>query len=745
MAEQSVIRRLAAILSADMVGYSRLMETDEEGIVARQRIHRAELIDPKIAEHHGRIVKTTGDGLLVEFASAVDAVRCAIEVQRAMSEREAGVSDDRRIQYRTGINLGDVIVDGDDILGDGVNVAARLQESAEAGGISISRAIHDQIYGKLNLLLKDLGEVEVKNISRPIHIFQVLLDDGPAPGEAVLLSADARGFALLMGDVDEQAHADLAHCHSLFSDQIESHHGRLMDGPGDGIRASFARAGDALACAIDAQAGLAAWNLGLPAVRRLRFRIGIAGVVAAEMEARAEPGGVCVGPEVHDALASESSYAFEGIAMEGEAPTAFKVVLPPAAALPSGGHPAPQCQALDLPLPTKPSIMLMPFKNLSGDPEQEHIVQGIRIDVHTAVSKISGLVVIANGPAMTYKAREVAPEQVGREMGIHYILEGAIQKSGERVRINAQLIETESGKSVWSEHYDCVFDDTFAVQDEIIEKIVTAMDVKLVAGEQARVWRKTLRDPKALELLYRGFDYLFRMDKESMAIARQYFEAVADMTPKVAMGPTFVAFSHWWDAVRGWSKSAEVSLNSAGEWAEKATALEDPDGQGHIILAHVHLMKRRHDEALRVAEEAVRIRPGCANTNALYGNILLYCGRPREAIGRIKNGIRFSPVYAPWWVNILAAAYRDSQQHGLAISAAKEALRLNPGDRDAHVILASACAASGWMDVAREIAGTIVESDPDFALSSYTTTQPYSDPETLAKIVADLRTAGLPD
>ncbi len=230
-----------------------------------------------------------------------------------------------------------------------------------------------------------------------------------------------------------------------------------------------------------------------------------------------------------------------------------------------------------------------------------------------------------------------------------------------------------------------------------------------------------------------------------MAASRQCFEAVADMVPKVAIGPTFVAFSHWWDAVRGWSESAEVSLNSAGEWAEKATALEDPDGQGHIILAHVQLMNRRHDEALRVAEEAVRIRPGCANTNALYGNILLYCGRPREAIGRIKNGIRFSPVYAPWWVNVLAAAYRDSEQFGLAISAAKEVLRLNPGDRDAHIILASACAVSGWMDVAREIADTIMESDPKFTLSSYATMQPYSNPETLAKIIADLRTAGLPN
>ena len=722
------------------------MGTDEAGTLEALKLHRAELIDREIADHGGRIVKTMGDGLLLEFASVVKATECAVDIQRGMAARNSEVPADRRIEFRIGINLGDVIIEGDDIFGDGVNVAARLQEAAEPGGICISRAVRDQIRDKLDLPLRDLGEVEVKNILRPVHIFRVLADDGPAPGEAVMLSADARGFALLMGDVDEQARADLAHCCDLFSNLIERHNGQVLDAPGDGIRASFAQADDALNCAMEAQTAVATWNAGVSAVRRLRFRIGIADVAAAAaMEARAEPGGVCVGPGVHDALAGEEGFVFEPVGADVGAPAAFGVVLPPAALVPGGGHPAPQCQALDLPLPAKPSIMLMPFKNLSGDPEQEHIVQGIRLDVHTALNKISGLVVIANGPALSYKTREVVPAQVGREMGIHHILEGAIQKSGDHIRINVQLFETENGQSVWSERYDRIFDNTFAVQDEITEKIVTALDVKLVAGEQARVWRKTLRDPKALELFYRGLGHFMRMNKESMTASRQYFEAVAVMAPKSAIGPTFIAFSHWWDAVRGWSESADDSLNSAGEWAEKAVALEDADGQGHIILAHVKLMNRRHDEALRVAEEAVRIRPACANTNALCGNILLYCGRPREAIGRIKNGIRFSPVYAPWWVNILAAAYRDSEQFGLAISAAKEALRLNPGDRDGQITLASTCAASGWMDVAREIAGSILETDPGFTLSSYATTQPYADPETLAKIVADLGAAGLPD
>ena len=738
-------RRLAAIVAADIAGYSRLIGQDEEGTLRALRAHRQELIDQKIEEHGGRIANTAGDSLLLEFSSTVDAVRCALSVQQGMIERNRDVEADRRIRFRIGINVGDVIAEGDDLLGDGVNVAARLQELAEPDGICVRREVRNQVRDKLDVTFKDLGEVEVKNIARPVHIFQVQMGDGAGSGGAVMLSADARGFALLMGNYDEQAHADLAHCHGLFFDLIERHHGRVLDGPGDGIRATFAHARDALACAIGAQTELAARNAGVPAARRLRFRIGIAEEAVATLEARAEPGGVCVGPEVRDALAGETSHAFEGIALEGEVATAFKVVLPSAAALPSGGHPAPQCQALDLPLPAKPSIMLMPFKNLSGDPEQEHIVQGIRLDVDQALRKIAGMIVIANGPALSYKAREVAPAQVGKEMGIHHILEGAIRKSGDRIRINVQLFETENGQSVWSERYDRVFDDTFAVQDEITEKIVTALDVNLVAGEQARVWHKTLRDPKALELYYRGLDHMMRMDKESMSASRQYFEAVADMAPEVALGPTFVAFTHWMDAVRGWSESVEASLNSAGEWAEKAVALEDADGQGHIVLAHVHLINRRHDEALRVAEEAVRIRHSCANTNALYGNILLYCGQPREAIRRVKIAIRHSPVYSPWWVDILAMAYRDSEQFGLAISAAKEALRLNPADRDGQITLASACAASGWMEVARETAGAILEAEPQFTLSSYAETQPYADPEVLAKIIDDLRATGIPE
>ncbi len=754
-------RRLAAILVADVVGYSRLMGADEAGTLATLKAHRAEFIDPKITEHKGRIVKLMGDGALVEFPSVVEAVQCAVEIQRGMAERNAEVPEDKRMEFRIGINLGDVIVEGDDIYGDGVNVAARLEALSEPGGIFISRSVRDQIRDRLGLRLEDQGEVAVKNIARPIRVFRVLLDASPTPaGPAaagnILLSADVHGFALLMGRTDDQARADLAHNRALFSQAIGQHEGRALEPAGDGVLAVFSTPADAIRCAIEAQTAVAAWNDSVRPERRLRFRVGIGlaneGVVsgsdgrgAATLEALAAPGEVCVGREVYERLAGDTSFNFEELGGSPDNLAAYKLMLPTAPTSPIGGHPAPQCQALDLPLPAKPSIIVLPFKNLTEDPEQGHLAEGIRIDIQTALVKISGLFVIAAGPANSYRDRDVAPAQVGKEMGVQFVLEGAVQRSGDQVRITTQLTDAEKVQSVWAERYDRKLDDTFSVQDEITEKVVTALDVKLVGGEQAKVWRKTLRDPKALELYYRGIELFMRFDKQSLAAARQLFETVSRMAPNVALGPTNVAFTHWWDAIMEWSDSAADSLAQAGTWAERAAAMDDADGQGHIVLAHVHLLNRRHDDALRVGEEAVSIRPLCANTNALFGNILVYCGQPATAIDRVKNAMRYAPVYASWWVNVLATAYRDSGQYGRAISAAKEALRLNPSDPDARAILASACVAGGWLEIAREIASNILELDPHFSLSSYARRQPYQDQAKLEGVLGNLREAGLPD
>ena len=333
MAVQREERRLAAILSADVVGYSRLMGADESGTLARLKTHRGEIIDPKIAEHHGRIAKLMGDGVLVEFASVVDAVQCATDIQRAMADRNADVAEERRIELRIGINVGDIIVDGDDIYGDGVNVAARLEGLAEPGGVCISRSTRDQVRDKLDLALKDMGEVEVKNIARPVRVFRIhIAEQGLAP-------------------------------------------------PPDSPRTSAGRARTS-----DQQ-----------------------------------------------------------------------------------------------------SIAVLPFENMSGDPEQEYFADGIAEDIITALSKVSGMFVIARNSSFTYKGQAVPVQKVSNALGVRHILEGSVRKAGNRVRITAQLVDGTSGGHLWAERYDRDLKDIFAVQDDVNQQIVSALEVELKAGEDKRL------------------------------------------------------------------------------------------------------------------------------------------------------------------------------------------------------------------------------------------------------------------
>ncbi|MEE8172727.1 MAG: BTAD domain-containing putative transcriptional regulator [Alphaproteobacteria bacterium] len=399
---------------------------------------------------------------------------------------------------------------------------------------------------------------------------------------------------------------------------------------------------------------------------------------------------------------------------------------------------------IDISRPSKPSIILMPFKDLSANGELSHFAEGIRIDMQCALVKISGLFVIAAGTAAVYADRPSRPEQVSQEMGVRHVLEGSIQRIAEHIRVTAQLTDGLSGQVVWSERYDRKLDSSFLVQDEIVERIVTSLDVKLVSGEQAKVWRKTIRHPKALELYYKGLEILNNFDKQNVAAARQLFEKVTEISPGVTLGPTLVAFCHYWDVTMGWSADPGEALGQAAEWSQRAAAMEDADGQAHAILAHVKLLQGKHEEALEIAEEAIRIRPLCANTNALSGNILLYCGRPRESIERVKSAIRIAPVYASWWVEILATAYRDAGQNELAIAAANELLRKNPESTNALLILASALVAKNRLEAAKSHAAKVLALDPEFSLSRYAAQHPYQNQEPFRRHLANLRKAGLP-
>ena len=434
MTAEHVERKLAAILSADVVGYSRLMGSDETGTLAALNTHRAELIDPKITEHHGRIVKTTGDGLLVEYASVVDAVRCAVEVQRGMAERNAEIPETSRIAFRIGINLGDVIVENDDIFGDGVNVAARLQELADPGGIIISRSTRDQVRDKLDLTLEDLGEQEVKNIARPVRTFRIAIDGVRRP-------------------VSKRAMPSM----------------------------------------------LPRWAV--------------------------------VGSIILLVLAGGLVFALQRIWTPDVQPVSM--------------------ERMAYPLPDKPSIAVLPFDNLSGDSSQDHIPDGITEDIITTLSQVSDLFVIARNSTFVYKGKPVKIQQVAEELGVRYVLEGSFRRSGETVRITAQLIDALNGSHLWAERYDRTMSDLFELQDEITGQIVAALRIRLTEGEQIRVHRLHTRNPEAWTLLNKGFEHFYRFNGSDMARARDWFEMAIEADREYALAYAMLAWTHWLDAQNG--------------------------------------------------------------------------------------------------------------------------------------------------------------------------------------------------
>jgi predicted Zn-dependent protease len=338
----------------------------------------------------------------------------------------------------------------------------------------------------------------------------------------------------------------------------------------------------------------------------------------------------------------------------------------------------------------------------------------------------------------------VPAAQAAARLGVRHVLEGNVQRQGERARVNVQLLDTQEDRIVWSEQYDRALDASFALQDEIAERIVTALDVKLASGEQARVWRKCLTQPRARDHYYSGMLAFFQMNADAIASARAHFERLAELAPESPYGPTMVAFCLWIQATRGWAKDPALARQQAGEWAERAAAMEDADGQAHTVLGNVRLLQRRFDEAARIAREAVEIRPNCTNANGFLANVLLYCGEPVAAAERVRKAIRISPVYPPWFIEILAAAYRDGGQLDMAEMAAREAVRINPGSREARLILASALVRRGAGDEARSMAAAVLAKEPGFSSRAYADNLPYRDDAAREKIVADLVQAGLP-
>ncbi len=574
-------RRLAAIFAADVVGYSRLVGLDEEGTIERFNAHRRELIDAKIAEHSGRIVKTTGDGLLVEFASPVKAVRCAIEVQQGMADRNADIPHERRIEFRIGINLGDVIVEGGDIHGDGVNVAARLEGIAEPGAIYVSRAVRDFVH-EPEIVVEDLGEKALKNIAGPVRVFRI------------------------------------------------------------------------------APPGLAA-----------------------------------------------------------------------------GASPGPP------PVPEKPSIAVLPFMNMSSDVEQEFFSDGITEDLITDLSKVSGLFVIARNSSFAYKGRSVKVQDIARDLGVRFVLEGSIRKVGNRVRITAQLIDAGSGGHLWAERFDRDLTDIFSMQDEVVEQIVGALSVTLTKGEEQRLTRRGTASIEAYECWLRARSLLAKGGREQVVQARALHGRAIELDPAYAAAHAGLSLAAILDYVNGWASDPPRSLDDAERWARRALELDAQEPVSHMALGNVLLWRRDHDAALAEFRKMIAIDPNFAQGHMATGLGLMYSGQAAEALESFASAMRLDPLYPSIVLHFVAQAHFALGQYETAASRLAERIARNPGTDSSRMLLASCYGHLGRAEEARAVWAEMLTINPDFSLAQCERVLPYKDARDFQRVAEGLARAGL--
>ena len=590
MSSEHVERRLAAVLAADVAGYCRLMGCDEEGTLARIKSCRKALLDPAIAEHRGRIVKTTGDGMLVEFASAVDAARCAVEVQRGMAQQNAEVSQDVRIEFRVGIHVGDIIIDENDIFGDGVNIAARLEGIAEPGGVCISDDAYRQIRGKVDVPFVDLGSQNLKNIAEPMRVWRMRIG-----GEAVSASPQSASFA------------------------------------------SF--------------------------------------------QSR--------------------------------------------------------------PFPDKPSIAVLPFQNMSGDPEQEYFADGIAEDVLTTLSKIQELMVIARYSSFVFKGQTRDIREIGRILGARYVLEGSVRKVGNRVRLTAQLIDSLDGSHLWADRFDGGLDDVFDLQDRITQDIVAALEVQLARGEQARIWRKRSGSPLVYESLMKARLLFENFAKQTHAQARAEIERALAIDP-ASTPALYVLGLTLADQTRfGWDKDA--TYEAALDCARRALAVDPDCGDAHVVVGYVYTFQRRHDEAVAAGEKALTFSPSGWSAYHMAGMFHGYAGNFRKAAFYEEQAQRLCPI--PLTVSMAdeARARFHLGDFNSTRDIALRVLKEKPRWLTAHTTLIAALWNLGRQDEARDIARQLLAGHPAFSVGRWARGLPYRRQEDLDALMNPLRMAGLPE
>ena len=591
MVADHVERKLAAIFAGDVAGYSRLMGVDEEGTLHQLKAHRKELVDPKITEHRGHIVKTTGDGMLVEFVSVVDAVRCAVDIQRGMAERNVDVPADRRVEFRVGINVGDIISDDSDIYGDGVNVAARLEALAEPGGILVSRNVHDQVRDKLSFGFEDLGEQSVKNIARPIGVHRV----------------------------------------SLAESVTET---------------------------------------------------------AVKSKAAAKP---------------------------------------------------------ELAASQRPSIAVLPFANMSGDPEQEYFADGISEDIITGLSKLRWFFVIARNSSFIYKGKAVDMKHVARELGVRYVLEGSVRKGGNRVRITAQLIDASTGNHIWADRYDGDLTDVFALQDEITKKVVAAIEPKLLEAEGIRSQSRSPENLGAWDMVIQANSLFWRLTKAegdaAIAILKQAVERYPDYAPAQSM----LAFMMLVSGYVGWTVGErEAQVKQAAALATRAAKLDDSDPWAYFALGYVAYTMRRTDEAIEEFQRAIDLNPNFAAAHSYLSLALALAGQSDQAIAHAEQAIRMSPHDPQNAIcfTALAAAHYQAGRYGEAVNFGRKAVQQRSGWAPGHRIFCASLAQAGQIEEARAALDHLKELHSDISIAWIEKHVPYTAGP-MAKFLEGMRKAGL--
>ncbi len=583
-------RRLVAILAADVVGYSRLMGKDETGTLKRLKSLRKELVQPNITERKGRIVKLMGDGLLAEFPSVVEAVQCAVGIQKSILGRETELTQERRMRLRIGVNLGDIIVEGSDIYGDGVNVAARLEALADPGGICVSGTVFDHVKGKVDLDFADLGEQQVKNIDQPVRVYRITLEGESAEGEA----------------------------HSAAT----------------------------------------------------------------------------VGP-------------------------------------------------IELELLQKPAIAVLPFENMSGDPEQEYFSDGVTEDIISELSRFRELFVIARNSSFSYKGKAAKVQDIATDLGVQYVLEGSVRAAGDQIRVTAQLIDAETGHHIWSERYNREITDLFDLQDEIAQTVAGTVAGRLKLTAEDRAERKPIESLEAYDYALRG-QSIIANTKENNLHARQAYEKAIGLDPNFARAYVGLALSYVIENFNQWWDPSDPPLEHALEYAAKAVSLDNMDSKAQLMLGLVYNDRGKYEEAKVHLERALELNPNDADGFAFMGVYLDEIGKPGEAIECYLKAMRLNPYYPAWYLWKLGGAYFNSKQYETALVPLREALDRNPKMKRARLKLAASYAQLDRIEEAGRQVEELLADHPDASIKQELQWEFVSDEERENWLEA-LRKAGLPE